>query len=201
MISFVEGIVEEVAADYVVFNVNGIGYQVFVTAATSLSLQPGAQERLHTQYHVREDAHLLYGFKTKNERNLFVRLQNVSGIGPKAALTIVGSAPVGDVVAAIQSEQADFLKKLPGIGAKTAQRIIIELKDKLDDIGIAGTGAAAPVKEPGGKSNRELFDALLSLGYNEKEVRNVMRSLADEIEQGLPLESLIKKALQELFTK
>lgn len=198
MIAFVEGIVEEVSLDHAVFNVNGIGYRVFVTGTTSYSLQPGSRERLYTQQHVREDAIILYGFKTKEERDLFVRLQNVSGIGPKAALTIVGAAPIQEVVAAIRTERVEFLKKLPGIGQKTAQRLIIELKDKLEDIGVAGTGlftrrGTAPVQV-----NHELFDALLALGYNEKEVLEAQRMLAEHIEEGQPLELLIKQALRLL---
>lgn len=199
MIAFVEGVVEEVAIDHVVFNVNGIGYRVFVTGATSYSMQPGARERLYTQQHVREDAIVLYGFKTKGERDLFVRLQNVSGIGPKAALNIVGSAPSGDVVAAIREERVDFLKNLPGIGPKTAQRLVIELKDKLEDLCSPGTeGFARNAGAVFAGEDGELFDALVALGYNEKEAKGAVRVLAKEIEEGIPLESLIKMALQQL---
>lgn len=196
MIAFVEGIVEEVALDHAVFNVNGIGYRVFITGNTSYSLHEGARERLFTHQHVREDAIILFGFKQKEERELFVRLQNVSGIGPKAALAIVGSAPIGEVVAAIQGEQVDFLKRLPGIGQKTAQRLIIELKDKLEDLGqpqaagIFVNQGAIPARGDG-----ELFDALQALGYNDKETRGVVRALAKEIGEGVAVEELIKRAL------
>ncbi|MFC4769678.1 Holliday junction branch migration protein RuvA [Effusibacillus consociatus] len=199
MIAFVEGIVEDAAIDHIVLNVNGLGYRVFVSGTTSYSIQPGSRQRLFTHQHVREDAIVLFGFKTKQERDLFVRLQNVSGIGPKAALTIVGAAPIGDVIEAIQGEHVDFLKKLPGIGQKTAQRLIIELKDKLEDLGMPGgagipvyTGAVSP------RGDGELFEALLALGYNDKEARGVVRVLAKEIEEGAALETLIKKALQHL---
>jgi Holliday junction DNA helicase RuvA len=199
VIAFVEGLVEEVALDHVVLNVNGLGYRVFVSGTTSYSLQPGEKERLYTHHHVREDAIILFGFKTKSEKELFVRLLNVSGIGPKAALTIVGAAPIGEVVAAIQSEQVDFLKRLPGIGQKTAQRLIIELKDKLDDLGLAGLAGMVPQSgAPVTTGNSELFDALLALGYNEKEVRGVVRTLSKEMEDGGSFESLLKKALQHL---
>jgi Holliday junction DNA helicase RuvA len=196
LIAFVEGIVEEVALDHAVFNVNGLGYRVFITANTSYSLQAGSRERLFTHQHVREDAIILFGFKQKDEREMFVRLQNVSGIGPKAALAIIGSAPIGEVVGAIQGEQVDFLKRLPGIGQKTAQRLIIELKDKLEDLGqaqVAGifiNQGAVPARGDG-----ELFDALLALGYNEKEARGVVRALAKEIGEGVAIEQLIKRAL------
>lgn len=202
MIAFVEGIVEEVALDHAVFNVNGIGYRVFVTGTTSYSLQPGSRERLYTQQHVREDAIILYGFKTKEERELFVRLQNVSGIGPKAALTIVGAAPIQELAAAIQSERVEFLKKLPGIGQKTAQRLIIELKDKLEDLAISGSNGLFVKRETlAAQDDHELFEALLSLGYNEKEAHGAVRVLAQDLEAGQPLELLIKKALRLLATK
>lgn len=199
MIAFVEGIVEEVALDHVIFNVNGLGYRVFVSGTTSYSVQPGTRERLFTHQHVREDAIILFGFKTKEEKELFVRLQNVSGIGPKAALMICGAAPLRDVVSAIQGERVEFLKKLPGIGQKTAQRLIIELKDKLEDLGLAGVGGL--LVNPGAVSMRgdhELFDALSALGYNDKEAQHAVRLLNSEIDEGLPLETLIKKALLHL---
>lgn len=202
MIAFVEGVVEDVAIDHVVINVNGLGYRVFVPGTTSYAIDPGTRERLYTHQHVREDAIVLFGFKTKDERELFVRLQNVSGIGPKAALTIIGAAPIGEVVSAIQGEHVEFLKRLPGIGQKTAQRLIIELKDKLEDLGMPG---AAGIPAHRGavltRGDNELFEALLALGYNDKEARAVVRMLAKEIEEGIPLESLIKKALQQLVKK
>ncbi|WP_018130823.1 Holliday junction branch migration protein RuvA [Effusibacillus pohliae] len=202
MIAFVEGIVEEVAIDQVVLNVNGIGYRVFVSGTTAYSMQAGSRERLHTHQHVREDGIVLFGFKTRQERDLFVRLLNVSGIGPKGALAVVGSAPIADVVAAIQEERIDFLKKLPGIGQKTAQRMILELKDKLDDLRLPGFDGISEHAQAGfARGDSELFDALLALGYNEKEARGVVRALAKEIEDGIPLESLIKQALQLLARK
>jgi Holliday junction DNA helicase RuvA len=202
VIAFVEGIVEEISLDHVVFNINGIGYRVFVTGTTSYSLQAGNRERLYTQQHVREDAIILYGFKTKEERELFVKLQNVSGIGPKAALTIVGAAPIQELAAAIQSERVEFLKKLPGIGQKTAQRLIIELKDKLEDLAISGSGEFfAQRGAPAAQADHELFEALLSLGYNEKEAHGAVRVLTQDLEAGQPLELLIKKALRLLATK
>ncbi|GAX91474.1 Holliday junction branch migration protein RuvA [Effusibacillus lacus] len=199
MIAFVEGIVEDVAHDHTVVNVNGIGYRVYVSGTTAYSLQPGSRERLYTQQHVREDAITLYGFKSRNERDLFVRLQNVSGVGPKAAMTIVGAAEVDAIVEAIQTERVDFLKRLPGIGQKTAQRLIIELKDKLDDLGTPGIGGiVVPAGDSPLTGDSGLFDALLALGYNEKEARAAVRKLSNEAAEGASLESLIKKALQLL---
>ena len=122
MIAFVEGEVAYVEPDHLVINVNGVGYRVFCTGTTAYSAREGERLRLYTYYNVREDAHLLFGFKTREERELFARLNNVSGIGPKVAMAIIGAGAPDQVVFAIRAEDVTFLTKLTGIGKKTAQR-------------------------------------------------------------------------------
>lgn len=203
MIAFVEGEIVYVEHDHLVLNVNGVGYRVFVTGTTAYSVEAGESLRLHTHHHIREDAHLLYGFKTREERELFARLNNVSGIGPKVALAMLGSGAPDQVVFAIRAEDVNFLTKLPGIGKKTAQRLILDLKEKLEDMaGVFPTSpySAAPIPQPKSQGQgSELFDALMALGYNEKEAQGAVRSLADEIEQGKSLQELIKLALKNLM--
>ncbi|HEU4963357.1 MAG TPA: Holliday junction branch migration protein RuvA [Bacilli bacterium] len=203
MIAFVEGEVAYAKHDHLVLNVGGVGYQVYVTGTTAYSVKEGETLRLHTHHHVREDAHLLYGFKTREERELFGRLNNVSGIGPKVALAILGSGSPDQVVFAIRAEDVNFLTKLPGIGKKTAQRLILDLKEKLEDMaGVFPTSAysASPIPQSTSQGEgSELFDALLALGYNEKEAQGAVRSLRDEIEQGKSLQELIKLALKQLM--
>jgi Holliday junction DNA helicase RuvA len=199
MIAFLEGTVAYTALDQIILNVGGVGYRVYVTLPFASRLQEGASVRIHTHQHVREDAIVLYGFATHEERELFVRLQSVSGVGPKAALSLIGSASLSMVCAAIQGEDVQFLMKVPGIGKKTAQRLIIDLKDKLDDIHPRHLqpeplAAASPARTDEG----ELFAALMALGYTEKEAQAAVRSLAREIEQGIPVESLLKLALRIL---
>lgn len=205
MIAYLEGLVAYAELDHVVIDVGGVGYRVFVTGTTAYSLQEGEKTRLYTQYHVREDAHLLYGFRTREERELFGRLNNVSGIGPKVALAILGAGSPDQVVFAIRAEDVNFLKKLPGIGVKTAQRLILDLKDKLDDL--ASTFPATPYSQsvevrPSKTAGlgSELLEALLALGYNEKEAQGAVRGLAEELTGGeLSLEQLIKLALKQLM--
>ena len=205
MIAYVEGAVAYADLDHSVIVVNGVGYRVFVTGTTAYSLQEGEKVRLYTQYHVREDAHLLYGFRTREERELFGRLTNVSGIGPKVALAILGAGAPDQVVFAIRAEDVNFLTKLPGIGKKTAQRLILDLKDKLDDL--AQTFPATPysqaVESRPSKTaglGSEVLEALLALGYNEKEAQGALRGLAEEITSGeLSLEQLIKLAMKQLM--
>jgi Holliday junction DNA helicase RuvA len=205
MIALLEGEVAYAELDHVVLNVNGVGYRVFVTGTTAYGVGEGESLRLYTHYHVREDAHLLYGFRTREERELFGRLNNVSGIGPKVALAIIGAGAPDQVVFAIRHEDVNFLTKLPGIGKKTAQRLILDLKDKLDDLASLfppSPYSAAVVEKPQTKTKglgSELLEALLSLGYHEKEAQGAVRSLADEIEQGMAVESLIKLALKHLM--
>lgn len=203
MIAFVEGEVAYSELDQIVLNANGVGYQVFVTGTTAYSVKEGERVRLYTYHHVREDAHLLYGFRTREERELFARLNNVSGIGPKVALAIVGSGAPDQVVFAVRAEDVNFLTKLPGVGKKTAQRLILDLKDKLDDLAaVFPASPYAEVAKPSPKSKglgAELFEALLALGYNEKEAQGAVRSLAAELEQDLPLEAQIKLALKQLM--
>lgn len=201
MIAFLEGTVAHVSADQVVMLVHGIGFRVFVTPSFACRMEEGQQHRIFTHQHVREDAIVLYGFGTQEERDLFVRLQSVSGIGPKAALSILGACAPETLCLAIQGDDVNFLTKLPGIGKKTAQRLIIDLKDKLDDLHIPQTQVQpSPSPKPTSVSSGggELFDALIALGYTDKEVQGVIRALGSEIEQGMPVESLIKSALRVL---
>ncbi|MGZ4032112.1 MAG: Holliday junction branch migration protein RuvA, partial [Tumebacillaceae bacterium] len=184
-------------------DVNGVGYQVFVTGTTAYQVSEGERLRLFTQYHVREDAHLLFGFRTREERELFGRLNNVSGIGPKVAMAVLGAGTPDQLVFAIRAEDVNYLTKLPGIGKKTAQRLILDLKDKLEDL--AAIFPASPYSEPvksSPKSNSlgtELFEALIALGYNEKEAHGAVRSLASEIEPSTPIEQQLKLALKQLM--
>lgn len=203
MIAFVEGVVAYVESDQVVVDVNGVGYQVFVSGTTAFQIRVGERMRLFTHYHVREDAHLLFGFKTREERELFIRLNNVSGIGPKVALAILGAGTPDQVVFAIRMEDLNFLVKLPGVGKKTAQRLVLDLKDKLDDLAMnmptaPFTEKVKPAPKPSGVGT-ELFEALVALGYNEKEAQGAVRGLVDEIGQGMSIEALIKLALKQLL--
>jgi len=206
MIAFVEGEVAYSEGDHLVIQTGGVGYRVFVTGTTAYAAREGEHMRLYTYYNVREDAHLLYGFKTREERGLFERLTSVSGIGPKVAMAIMGAGAPDQVVFAIRAEDVTFLTKLPGVGKKTAQRLILDLKEKLDDL--AGFFPATPYSSQEVKAGArisasglgsELFEALLTLGYNEKEAQGAVRSLASEIESGASVETLLKLALKHLM--
>lgn len=203
MIDFIQGQVEYIEPDAVVVATSqGIGYRIF--CPNPYEYKAKEQQRIYTHYHVREDASHLYGFKTREQRNLFRKLLDVSGIGPKGALAIIASAAPNQIAAAVQREDVTFLTKFPGIGKKTAGRMVLDLKDKLKeftaltgagltDAELFGDSLFALEEKGSSSSHEEAGDALRALGYSDGEVTKVMAKLKD---QAGTTEELIKKALQ-----
>ena len=184
MIAGIEGSIVRRGADYVIVNVGGVHYRASVSAQTLAWLE-GEQARLATYLHVREDVLQLYGFRSIEEEELFEQMLNVSGIGPKGALALAGSMPPDALRQAIQAGNVDALKRVPGIGAKTAQRLILELKGKLAP-GMAEMAVA-------GSPEAELADALAALGYNSSETASAVAYLKGV---DLPLEERLRRALR-----
>ncbi len=197
MISFVEGSLFEKSPTLVVIDVNGIGYELLISVATYDALpETGQRVRLLTYQHVREDSLLLFGFLDRKEKTMFTKLISVSGIGPKLGLGILSGCAIGDLTRYIVNEEIDHLKRLPGIGAKTAQRLSLELKDKLGDV--VTDGVAAPESLSGSQSETrdQAVMALVSLGYSRSEAeRNLSKILIKSPD--LPLDELIKKSLKK----
>ncbi|GIQ64088.1 hypothetical protein PACILC2_26560 [Paenibacillus cisolokensis] len=155
---------------------------------------------------MREDAELLFGFATREEQKLFRTLLDVSGIGPRVALGILAGGRPDAIAAAIRQENVAFLTKLPGIGKKTAQRMILDLKDKLGAEGAdlhSAAGLEAPEAEPAdaaaGTAWREAREGLLALGYTAAELDRAWHRLRDSVTADEPVDSLMKRALQQLF--
>ena len=159
-------------AEGLILDVNGVGYLVHATPR-ALANADGAEMTVETYLHVREDALSLYGFADAEERELFIQLLSVSGIGPKVALAIVSGSTPGELKRAIAREDTARFQAIPGIGKKTAQRIILDLKDKLGvpDLGAPGSGRAAGV----GAALAETTDALLAMGFSASEVSAAVR--------------------------
>ncbi len=149
MIDFVRGWIAHREMDYIVVDVNGVGYRVFVANPYAPQLNDSEEVTLFIHYSVREDAHLLYGFITREEQWLFRRLLEVTGIGPRVAMGVLAGGRPEAVIAAIQQENLAFLTKLPGIGRKTAQRIVLDLKDKLSAASMSHGEASAFVEAAG----------------------------------------------------
>lgn len=178
MIGFLRGKVAYLLADDCLLDVGGVGYRVTVSGMTRSKLRQGEQAMLFTYLSVREDALQLYGFATQEEYDVFLQLIGVSGIGPKVALGILSSTTVSGLCSAIANKQASLLTKLPGIGKKSAERLILELKDKLAFVGI-GDGEEAFVEAAplGDGILDEAAAALASLGYTPAETAPVLKQL------------------------
>jgi Holliday junction DNA helicase RuvA len=178
MIGFLRGKVAYLLADDCLLDVGGVGYRVTVSGMTRSKLRQGEQAMLFTYLSVREDALQLYGFATQEEYDVFLQLIGVSGIGPKVALGILSSTTVSGLCSAIANKQASLLTKLPGIGKKSAERLILELKDKLAFVGTGGGEEAFVEAAPLGDGILdEAAAALASLGYTPAETAPVLKQL------------------------
>jgi len=207
MIDYVKGTIAHVDSEYVVVDVRDIGYRVFTPNPYAFAAG-GEVVTVYTHHHVREDATLLFGFATREEQRMFRKLLDVSGIGPRVALGILAGARPEAIYAAIQQENVNFLTKLPGIGRKTAQRMILDLKDKLDAVA-SGFGAAAGLAYddlPGAGAHQgedaawaEAREALTALGYTAAELDKAWQALGRTTEPGETVDVLMKRALQQLF--
>ena len=197
MISRLSGDLLEVTPPFVVVDVGGVGYEVEVPNGVLDGLPPvGQPVVLLTHFQVSQDHQSLYGFASTRERTLFRQLLKISGIGAKLALTILSGAS-GDYLARYVADgDTAALTKLPGIGKKTAERIIIELRDKLDDLPAPLPGA--PTAAAGSGPQREAADALRALGYKDAEVSRMLHDIAaDDDGAELDAEALIRKALRQ----
>lgn len=196
MIGYLHGRVIALYTDHCLLDVHGVGYRVFVANSTRTKLRQREEASLFIYTSVREDAIVLYGFATEEEYDLFLQLIGVSGIGPKVALGILSAITVEGLCRAIQNKQASILTKLPGIGKKSAERLILELKDK-----VAFRGSAEEElltiendEEVGDDAASEAMAALQSLGYTPSEIAPVIRKTA----KYKTTEAIIKASLKEL---
>ncbi|WAA10259.1 Holliday junction branch migration protein RuvA [Fervidibacillus albus] len=195
MYEYVIGTVTYIGPEYIVLENGGIGYQI-ITPNPYLFALNDEHTKVYTYFHVREDAQLLYGFRTREERVLFRKLLNVSGIGPKGALAIVASGKPSEIATAIEEENEKFLTSFPGVGKKTARQIILDLKGKLEEfIEHGNTGVEKNPKTLGNSELEEALLALKSLGYTQKEIDKIKPKMEN---QSLSTDQYIRLALQYL---
>ncbi|WP_232695567.1 Holliday junction branch migration protein RuvA [Brevibacillus daliensis] len=204
MIDFVEGIISYIDTDCVVVHAGGLGYRVFCPNPYFYVKDEGKSARLYTHHHVREDAMHLYGFPSRDERDLYRRLLDVNGIGPKGALAILAGATPEQIVTAVQQENVNYLTKFPGIGKKTAQRMILDLKDKLKDFtpSMVVTNAPTSLLNDGltyQNALEEALQALMALGYSDNETQSIRPQLLTTSKSGAGVEQLIKQGLALLM--
>lgn len=203
MIDFLRGEVAYIEADYVALDVQGVGYQVNCPNPYYYNARDSEPVTIYTHQHVREDAILLFGFTSQEERRLFRKLIEVSGIGPKVALGILSGGNPDAVISAIQQENVSFLIKLPGIGKKTAQRMILDLKDKLKGMGAPSLfddfTAIEAANQETGSGWLEAREGLKALGYTDSELDRAWNQLKDNVSPKDSVDIVMKKALQLLY--
>jgi Holliday junction DNA helicase RuvA len=197
MIASLDGAVGAVFADSLIVEVGGIGYRVYATPTVLSIARVGERIKLFTHHLIREDAQALYGFRSPEELGFFGLLQTVTGVGPKVALAMIGSRPIGDLQLAIMSEDQAILTAVPGVGKRLAARIILELKEKVAAAGVAAGGVGSGGGPAAGES--EVIGALLALGYSTGEARQASRDALADGTVGTGLEDRVKAALRMLL--
>ncbi len=193
MIGYLKGTITHLLTDYCFIDVQGVGYRVFIPGATRQKLSIGKVSSLFTHMYVREDAILLYGFYTEDEYDLFLTLTSINGIGPKVAMGILSAIDPKQFCLAIRTKNIGMLTKLPGIGKKTAERMILELKDKIG-LSTEESEEEVDVNVTSGDIVDEGIQALIALGYNQNEIMPIVKRIGKNAQS---VESLIKLALRE----
>ena len=195
MYAHIEGIVAEKTADAIVLDAGGVGYLLSVSGAT-LQMAPAVGERmkLYCVLSVREDAMELFGFYSREEKAMYERLKGVSGVGPRTALSILSAMSVRDLSLALVSGDANALTRVPGIGKKTAQRLVLELKDKVEESQLT-SGVAGVAPKPSGGPEAEAVAALTALGYSASEAARAVAQVAGKSDK---TDELIFLALKSL---
>lgn len=195
LIGRLKGILLETQPPQLLIDVQGVGYEVEAPMTTFYQLPGTGQDViLHTHMVVREDAQLLYGFYSLTERTLFRQLIRINGVGPKLALTILSGITAEEFTRCVMESDSTALTKLPGVGKKTAERLIVELRDRLSDASVAALPGATAI--PGGEASNPISDAvsaLAALGYKAQEASRMVRAVDAD---GLTTELIIKAALQ-----
>jgi len=200
MIEFLEGTLAEAYPTHAILDVNGVGYCVHIPVSSYEKLpRPGQRVRILTHLIVREDEHLLYGFSGQVERDLFrLLLHHVNGVGPKIALAIVSGMPVELFKAAVVARDTAAISKISGVGKKTAERIVLELKDR---VGVAAeweASSAANAPSPSDLAVHDAVLALISLGYRQVEAHKAIKQACPSGPAGLPADEIVRLALKFL---
>jgi len=195
MIGQLKGKIISKSPPEVLLEVQGIGYEILCPMSTFYELDNLSDDALlFTHLSIKDDAHTLFGFITKDEKNVFRELIRVNGVGPKVALAILSNLSVHSLVECISKEDADLLAKTPGIGKKTALKLIVELQDRLSKLDLAGSLAnSSELKQNSNPNSKQAIEALQSLGFKAKEANRMVSKIED---QELSTEQLIRLALQ-----
>jgi len=196
MIALLQGNIAYKSIDHVILDVNGVGYRLLIPLSSYYSLPDDGQTRLFVHTHVRDDAILLFGFLTVEEKEMFSILISVSGVGPKLAINILSHIPAHELTTALASGDINRLSSLPGIGKKTAERLVLELKDKVPQLAVTTTDDERATLSQKRDSLDDLISALINLGYKENLARKAVESM--ELNPDISFEAALKGALKLL---
>ena len=185
MYNYILGSITDIESTYIVVEAGGVGYQIFTPNPYSFEIN--TTNKVYTYQYIREDENSLYGFKTKEEKEMFLKLISVKGLGPKMALPILATGSISGIMDAIERENILYLKKFPKIGDKVARQMILDLKGKISIAGVETTANS--------NNYEELIEVLKGLGYKEKEVKGVVV----KVNQDLSIEEQVKEALKLLL--
>ncbi len=199
MIAHLTGKLLYKSPEFSLVDVNGVGYQVFIPLSTFYELpECESPVGLHTYTHVREDALQLYGFKTVAEKAMFISLISISGIGPKLALNVLSGIDVAELEEAILKGDVHRICRVPGVGKKTAERIVVELRDKIGKKAPELAVETVARKDEGKKSYDDAVSALVNLGYKKPAAEEALRGVSGDAVEAISLEQLLRRALQTL---
>lgn len=197
MIALLNGQLASKSPDHVIIDVGGVGYRVMVPLSTYYVLPDSGTVRLHVYTHVKEDAIHLFGFLSDEEKQMFILLLSVSGVGPKLAASILSNIPADQLRQALVDADASQLSAVPGIGKKTADRLVLELREKVSKLSaVTGAPTGQAAQAPAASPLEDALSALVNLGYKENQARKALKSM--EISDDTPLEDLLKGALKIL---
>ena len=199
MIASLTGRLAFKAPTYLVLDVHGVGYEVFIPLSTYYGL-PSLSESisLSVHTHVREDAIQLFGFLTSQEKDAFVLLTSVSGVGPKLALSVLSALPVSNLVSAIQSGDVEKLTTVPGIGNKSASRLVLELKDKVEKLHPGLASASDSPRQGQDATFDDALSALVNLGYRPQDAKEALKQVKKSNSESIVLKDMIRESLKEL---
>lgn len=192
MIAYIAGRIAVNEPTHVVIDVNGVGYQLNISLNTYSIIKGLKEAKLHAYLHVKEDSHTLFGFHSAEEKSMFLSLLSISGVGPSTALMIQSSLGAADLRNAIVTEDVRTIQSVKGVGAKTAQRIILELKDKMQKFGTTPEF----VSTPHNTIRQEALSALIVLGINKSAAEKSLENILKRTDNKITLEELIKQALK-----
>ncbi|MCD6451855.1 MAG: Holliday junction branch migration protein RuvA [Acidobacteria bacterium] len=198
MIARLSGTIAKKEPNQLILDVGGVGYEVRIPLSTFYELpEEGGKVALHIYTYVREDELSLYGFLTEVEREVFSRLLSISGVGPRVALIILSGVPVPELLSAVRDQDVFRLSAIPGIGRKTAERVLLELKDKMRDLVEKEVGVST-MSIPYAKTKGEIVSALINLGYRRGEAAEAAEAALKKYGGDAPLEALLREALRVL---